>query len=244
MSRARASDGSHCSGNQALARRWLLPVALGMANMGCLMTSTPQFTAQEHTAPFFVESTASPDPRAVVKIDTAAFDSEFPAFVFSADVVSQDDPTGPFSQVFSYLYLDYGQTTIPGFPFLYPIQGNPLAPGGTLEQTTPRLASATYTVGAPLDLSFGCHTATLVVSHHFDQGLVPCPTCANDYSMLTWPLLRCDSNQSPGCDDLPVSGASACPVQISTMPSSCPAIQATEDAGAESCAALTESATP
>jgi hypothetical protein len=215
-----------------------------MANLGCLMTSTPQFKAQEHTAPFLKEATASPDLRAVVKIDTA-YITQFQPFDFSADVVSQDDPTGPFSQVFSYLYLDYGQTEIPGQPFLLPIPGNELSPGGTLDQTTPRRVTGTYRVGDPVDLSLGCHTATLVVSHHFDTGS-ECPSCPDDYSLLTWQVLRCNSGApgGHGCDDLPVTGTAACPAQIMTMPSSCPAIQAAQDGGTANCSALTDGGTP
>src|SRR5262249_32212570 len=54
----------------------------------------------------------------------------------------------------------------------------------------------------------GCHTATLIASHIFDD--TGCPSCLDDYSTLTWQILRCDSSKPGDCDTLPVTGGASC----------------------------------
>jgi hypothetical protein len=178
-----------------------------MSTTGCLMTSTPQFTPPQHTAPFLVEATASPDTRAVVVIDSASSQGANPMLTFSANVISQDDPTGTFSQVESELLLDCGISRFMGqAPFFgTPLGGSNLNPG-TIDQTTDRRVSANWFVGDP-DVAPGCHTVTLVASHQFPRPW-QCP-CPGDYSMITWQVLRCDSSAGT-CTSLPLG---ACPVE-------------------------------
>ena len=177
-----------------------------MSTAGCLITDPPQFTAQQHTAPFLVASSASPDVRSVVIIHSNSVDTT----TFSADVVSQDDPagsTGQFQQVQSRLYIDYGFTGGPGQPFRYAIQGTTIDPG-TLEQTTGRQVSASWFANDP-PVDPGCHTATLVASHMFDP--VPeCWACENDFSTITWQVLYCDPSVTGDCDSLPLNGTTGC----------------------------------
>jgi len=94
-------------------------------------------------------------------------------------------------------------------PYRGIIGGTTIA-GGTLDQTTGRRVEVVWPPDAPF-VDLGCHTATLVASHLFDS--VPeCPSCEDDFSMITWPVLRCDSSMGT-CDSLPLSGSMACPVQ-------------------------------
>jgi hypothetical protein len=206
--------------------------AIAMSTTGCLITDTPQFTPQTHTAPFLVAATAYPDLRTVVVVDTQKLMPE----MFAADVISQDDPpdsTGQFQEVHSRLYLDYGIPGGIGLPFpYYPITGDSLLPG-TLAQTTGRRISATWQP-AEQDVPLGCHTATLMVSHLFDDQ-PGCPVCVNDFSMISWQVLRCDSSVLGNCDQLPVTGAAAC----QTPTTDCATVESESDAGA-SCPDLTD----
>jgi hypothetical protein len=207
----------------ALARASLALPLITMSS-ACLITDPTQFTAQQHTAPFLLEQTASPNPWLVKKIDDVDL-VENPTVTFSAEVVSQDDST--FSQILTNLYIDYGYTGAPGVPYRYYLGGTPL-PAATL-QTTGRVVSAQW---FPLDymVSPGCHTATLVVSHIFDSN--ECPACTDDYSMITWQLLRCNSGMTPSdCDELPTSGPSSC----LAFTSSCAQVLADAGPDASSC---------
>jgi hypothetical protein len=179
---------------------------LALSATGCLITDTPQFQAAQHTAPFLVASTALPDLRQVLMLDVTQQMSQ----IFQADVISQDDPAGSggdFTMVGANLYIDYGSfNQAPGRPFRYIIQGNTLAAGGTLDETTGRSVSATWF--SSYVVSPGCHTATLVVSHVFDAA-TGCPACADDYSALTWFVVACDTAT---CAELPVGATmGACP---------------------------------
>jgi len=206
----------------ALARASLGVAVVTLSTSGCLITDPPQFTAQQHTAPFLVPSSAEPDARSVIIIDSASIGTE----TFSAEVISQDDPagsTGQFQNVQSRLYIDYGFLAGPGQPFRYVLPGTTIG-SGTLSQTTGRRVSASWFAGTnPVDP--GCHTVTLVASHLFDD--VPeCPACDDDFSTITWQVLRCDSSMGT-CASLPVTGAMGCP----PLAYSCELVHAESDAG-------------
>ena len=209
-----------------MARLWLGLGALALSTTGCLITDTPQFTPQTHTAPFLVAASAYPDPHTVVIVDVVEGQNP-PPVIFAADVVSQDDPlgsTGQFQFVYSRLYLDYGVQGTGGLPFPdYPISGEHVAPG-TLAQTQGRRVQAQWLPGER-DVSLGCHTATLMVSHLFDDQ-PGCPVCPNDSSMISWQVLRCNSSL-PGndCNALPILGPGMC----QPITTGCPSVEA--DAG-------------
>jgi hypothetical protein len=177
--------------------------------------------------------TASPDPKQIFKVDDANLPAEI---TFSAQVVSQDDssPTSSFYDVKTKLYIDYGYPDNPGGPFFYDLDGTAIAPG-TL-QTTKRLAAAQW---SPIfnQVPYGCHTATLVASHVFDDQRLAgtqCPLCADDYTMITWQVLRCNSSMtgtSFDCTKLPITGPTSC----AGLTSSCAQVLAEPDAGAPAC---------
>jgi hypothetical protein len=195
-----------------VARRWLPLAALAMANAGCLITSTPQFTAEQHTPPFLVEATAIPNPAEIHTIDMASLPTEQQ---FSAHVVSQDDPSGSFSEVVSALFINLGANDPGTRPYLgLPIPGSHLAQPGTLDDTS-RIVSADwqFSVVTP---PMGCNTATLVATHNFDFG-TGCP-CAGDYSQITWMFLVCDSSMPGSCDDLAID---SCPQKANMLTNSC-----------------------
>jgi hypothetical protein len=206
MSGGRASLRRAPRSFTAVARASLLAAAA--MSTGCLITETPQFTARPHTRPMLVEATASPDPGQILLIDGTV-----PMQEFYADVISQDDPaniSSPFEKVFSYLYLDYG---IDGSsrPFRDVVQGSSLE-SGSLEQTKRKVSVDWY----PDDsrLNDGCHTATLIVSHKFDDlptrppNTPPCPLCDDDFSTITWKMLVCSNGGD--CNDFPLTGPSSC----------------------------------
>jgi hypothetical protein len=180
-------------------------------NAACVLTSTPQFTSEEHTAPFLLDETANPKASQVLQIDLAApMDPE----TFSADVVSQDDPTGSFSSVSSYLYIDLN-SGLPGEPpYSSVIPGSVLSEPGSLTDPTPRPLLANWHVETEDVPSLGCHTATLAAAHNFDHSTA-CP-CPGDSTQITWQLLVCDSTKSPtSCEDLMLAG---CPSDTATNP--------------------------
>jgi hypothetical protein len=209
-----------------------------MSTAGCLITDPPQFTAQNHTGPFLVPSSADPDPRAVVVIDDVGLG--LGAETFSADVISQDDPadsSGQFQKVNSRLYIDYGFTAGPGQPFRFVIGGSSVDPG-TLDQTSGRRVTSTWFASSnPVDS--GCHTVTLVASHIFDA--VPeCPVCDDDYSTITWQVLRCDSSIPHDCEQLPITGTTGC---AALGNNTCEQVHAQSDAGS-SCPELVDGGAP
>jgi hypothetical protein len=189
------------------------------------VTNPPQFIPQKHTAPFLVAATAAPNVGTVKVVDTQ--DPQALAHVtFAADVISQDDPpdsTGQFQEVHSRLFIDYGVEIAVGMPFHYAIPGTRLA-AGTLDQTTGRRVSATWSPMADAVLP-GCHTATLMASHLFDEQSM-CPVCADDFSMISWQILFCDSSQGT-CNALPIMG----PGQCQAITTSCAAVESKSDAG-------------
>jgi hypothetical protein len=191
-----------------LARASLALPLIVMSSSACLITDPPQFTAPPITAPILLESTAEPSANQILMVDDVNLPEEE---TFKAQVVSQDDTStmgGPFSQVYANLYIDYGFTGNPGGPYRYFFEGNIIG-AGTIN-TAGRIVGAAW---PPLvsTVSYGCHTATLVASHGFDS--IGCPSCADDYSTITWQMLRCNSG-APGtsidCSEFPSTGPTSC----------------------------------
>jgi hypothetical protein len=189
-----------------------------MTSTACLVTSTPDFTPPKRTRPFLVTATADPDPRNVQILDAPPGTLGLP-FAFSADVVSDDQG----QRVFVALYIDYGRPNSAGQPFADMIPSFPPLEPGTMADVKARRIIAKGKLAHPL--GFGCHTATLIVTHQIDT-VSGCPACLNDSSQISWPLYRCDSSD-------------ACKPDFSeceTWPPGCPAI-ADPSAGVE-CGAL------
>ncbi len=232
MSEVRASGGPARARTRALARTSLVLGVTAMSTAACVITSAPQFNAQQHTRPFLDPTTALPDPREVVIVDEVnlMLHPNTP-ITFSADVISQDDAagsTGAFQMVDSFLYIDYGIVSDTGQPFAWAIEGSEINPG-TIDQTN-RSVSAPWFPDHEM-VGYGCHTATLVASHLFDRGSGPasaCPVCGDDYTFITWLVNRCDSTTTGvnDCDAL----STECPAVVS----SCAMVQPT-DPSATSC---------
>jgi hypothetical protein len=223
----------------AVACASLLGLAASMSTTACLITDTPSFEPPKHTKPFLDPITADPSVRDVVVIDSVDLATTSMSKTFSADVHSQDDPAdsnGFFRQVQVRLHIDYGNPVAEGFASRFPISSPPLDPGGTLDQTGRRASVAWYPSVYPVGR--GCHTATLMVSHHF-QDVSGCPTCNDDYTAITWQILRCDSSIDPDdCKTLPlVVGEGGCPPPTTSCEKlndggACPA-STTADGGAQ-----------
>jgi hypothetical protein len=224
-------------GTTRLARGWLRVGVVLLVNAGCLMTATPEFKAQQQTAPFLVDSTAIPDLGQVQIVMGHPAGHQIP---FSADVVSQDDPAG--AGVSSAVLIDYGVANWP-YPARDKSAGTQVPPG-TLDQTQPRELSATWTLQG--GESLGCHTVSLVASHHLELQS-DCPCFENDYSMLTWYVLLCDPGTPGSCDALPTSGDTACPLQNSPADggTNCAEYVGAPDGGAAAyCAQFADGGTP
>ena len=171
-----------------LAQSSLCLLALTMASTGCLVTTTPDFTPPKRTRPFLIAATADPDTRLVQILDAPPGTPGIP-FSFSADVVSEDQQ----QEVLVALYLDYGRPNANDEPFADVLFQFKKVPAGTMADTKARPATAKGKLTTPL--AFGCHTATLMVTHEIDT-VARCPTCLNDSSQITWPLYRCNSLES------------------------------------------------
>jgi hypothetical protein len=187
----------------ALSGVWLAaPLALSAA--GCLITSTPDFPAPTHTRPFLLADTADPPPDHVVILQGK---TPMP-MQFKVDVVSQDNPagTGSFENVFAFLYIDYGVIP-PGsdLPYFDAIQSDNSLDSASLDTKSPRQLTVTWRPTPPDAVSAGCHTATLVASHHFDPAGSHCWSCDDDFTSITWQVLQCDGSPSD-CDTLPLPG--------------------------------------
>jgi hypothetical protein len=219
LSRVTALGGAFGGPARALARTSLVLGVLAMSTTGCLITSTPQFTPDQHTRPFLDVDSAVPNTREVVKVDTVdLLLHPHTPMTFSANFISQDDAAGgpsPFQKVASRLYIDYGTTAADQQqPFVWVAFGTDVNPG-TLDQTNRRVQADWY---PETDIvSPGCHTVTLIASHLFDTP-TQCPVCGDDFSTVTWLVNRCDTSTG-SCDDLPVP----CP----TITTSC--VQAQRD---------------
>jgi len=162
-----------------------------MASTSCLVTSTPDFTPPKRTRPFLVPSSADPDPRGVLLIDTLEHPGNQTSIDFSADVVSEDQG----DMVEGVLYIDYGR--VEGTkPYVEEIQISDVPPG-TLSDTTPRKVSGTWNVKNSV-LGTKCHSVTLLVSHDLDR-VTSCPVCRNDSSQITWQVYSCGLAPAASC---------------------------------------------
>lgn len=179
-----------------MARASLGLFAVVMSTSACLVTSMPQHEEPTQTPPQLIFATADPDPRRVVVVDSADLKIKN-TLHFAADVMSQDDPG---STVEFRLYLDYG---VPGpDPFRVVIdRAAPLDPGVITD--TGRRGVEPWTPDSTPQILPGCHTATLMASHEFDRATA-CPKDPDDYSLITWQILRCDSSKpdEAPCDQM------------------------------------------
>jgi hypothetical protein len=188
----------------------------------CLVTSTPDFTPPTQTRPFIIPSSADPDPRAVKVLDDVDPDA-MGTIDFKAQIVSDDQ----LEQVAFQVYIDYGVANpVTSQPFLVQDSNVRPLPASTMQETKPRIADAKV---PPQIIAFGCHTVTLMASHHFDA-LTGCPSCANDSSFVTWPVYHCNSSSGPPCD--PVDFAK-CTVHTGLV--SCPAEPAADPGAVSTC---------
>jgi hypothetical protein len=175
----------------SLARSSLCLVALMMAFSSCLVTSTPDFTPPQRTRPFLVPSSADPDTRGVILIDTLEHPGSQTSIEFSADVVSEDQG----AMVQGVLYIDYGKAS-GDKPFAEAIQIRDLPPS-TLTDPAKRNMRVTWNVKNSV-LGPGCHSVTLLVSHNLDR-LTSCPVCRNDSSQITWQVYGCGLASAATC---------------------------------------------
>lgn len=189
-SRQPAGGGARRDVWATLAQSSLCLLVLTMASTGCLVTSTPEITPPERTRPFLITTTADPDPRGVLLINT--LEQAVKIFEFSADVVSEDQG----DKVKGALYIDYGQT-VGDHPYADVITQIRELPPSTMADTTKRNIRGKLNLETSV-LEPGCHTVTLIVSHEFDAE-TSCPVCRNDSSQLTWPVVNCDSKTASEC---------------------------------------------
>lgn len=187
---------------------------------GCLITDPPQFKLPAHTRPLLDATTANRDPSDVVVIDET---NAHTPVTFSVDVISQEDVSenSEFHKLQARFFIDYGAPAdLKPYLYLGPTQITS-SPDGKRRVTAQWFPDA-QPVGS------GCHRATLFVMHAVDS-FTQCPLCADDYSTLTWKILRCDRSKGE-CDNLVLNGLGECPELTNT----CPTLRARlADAGIE-----------
>lgn len=176
--RGRARCGAH------LARVSLGMTAFAVCCASCLVTSVPDFQDPVQTPPELVGASALPDNRQILVAEPGSRQT------FSALVRSSED-AGDSIKV--RLYINYGVDRGDDPPWSSLQTARELPPATGDEE---RLASATWNL--PELLPLGCYTATLIVSHAFDE-VSQCPEELKDSSQLTWLVHVC----APGaCDSL------------------------------------------
>lgn len=195
----------------AVARVSLASVALVMST-GCLITDPPQFTPPVHKQPFLDASSAVPTQKEVFIVDDVLIENgQQSEITFSALLTTQDDPpeTGSsrFRRTLVSLYIDLGLNTDDVQPYAWQFYGTGPEEGTTYADP-PLQVGVTWRPGSK-KVDRGCHTATLVASHDFDQEVTRCPVCATDVSMITWQILRCNSSVGD-CASLEMTGPTSC----------------------------------
>jgi hypothetical protein len=184
-------------------------LALGIAAMssGCLITDPPQFKLPTHTKPLLDATSANRDPAEVIVVD--GNDVHTP-ITFSVEVTSQEDPAGTsdFDTLNARFFIDYG-TPDDFKAFLHSVPTKIVTTPDGKRQVIAQWFPASQPVGS------GCHRATMFVMHAVDP-FTQCPTCADDYSTLTWKILRCDQTTMDDCASLPLTGDGACPELTNT----------------------------
>lgn len=198
---------------QALARPSLC-LLLAIMPSACLVTSVPEFDEPAQTPPFLVAAAADPDIREFVFVLDGEQRIDFRAAVLSED---RGEP------VQIALYIDYGQENAAGNPFKRSIAEFPEILPGTLSQGA-RPVHAEWFLDSD-DVSHGCHTITMMVTHEFD--FRNCPRSLADSSHLVWNILRCASKESCAIDP-----AKECPNSAGPSLIACPSQTPGPDAGA------------
>lgn len=170
---------------RAAARLAWTSLVVGLLTMpaaSCLVTSAPQFEPPAQTAPFLVKSTADPDPRAIL-----VWDSTTQTQTFSAQVVSEDAG----EDVHVVLLVDYGKyDELSKRPYQNSVVQNQVVPASTHDDPTRRIAKATLYFNTT-NITPGCHTVTMMVSHAFAPQL-GCPEKLSDSDQITWTAVMCD----------------------------------------------------
>jgi hypothetical protein len=193
----------------AMARPWLLLFPVIMGNLGCLVTSTPEFEPASQTAPFLIASSADPDNRRMLEVA-----SDVEPLKFSADVLSED--AGERVQV--ALLVDYGvPNPLTGHVFQDSESFNQPLPPGTLADG-PRRISASLVPALRMPTP-GCHTITMMVTHEFDQ-VSGCPATKADSDQLVWFVYKCaDEGCPPTVEACPIADPGvSCPDQAGGTP--------------------------
>lgn len=198
---------------QALARPSLC-FLLAIMPSACLVTSVPEYDEPAQTPPFLVAAKAAPDIREFVFV----LDGE-QRIDFSAAVLSEDRG----EPVHVALYIDYGQENAAGNPFKRSLAAFPTIPPGTLSEGARDFNVSWYLDSD--DVSHGCHSITMMVTHEFD--FRNCPMRLADSSHLVWNILRCPSKESCAIDP-----AKECPNSAGPSLIACPSESPGPDAGA------------
>lgn len=160
----------------ALALR-LLFGSLAMLAHGCLITSTSDFAAQPKSPPFLNGFSALPAIDQFVVVPTTQ--TEPVSFVAQVRAEDEGEPLE------AKLVVD-AATARPGL-----VDFLTLAPGTFNEARSISLSwLPTASIGGQ-SLAPGCHTMTMIVTHHYQVDSI-LPADANDADQLTWWLLLGD----------------------------------------------------
>jgi hypothetical protein len=195
-------------GNSPLAWASLvLAVAMTLFGSGCMVTDSPDFTPppSQPSKPFLTAT--SPPSWAVLRVHGVGSPTTYqlPPFVF--EVVSEDLNT---EGLYAALVLDYpgpdaeisleGENHFPNYLF----SSNAPFPPGHLDPTSIAGRPETAIPNGPLpsDTKPGCHSVTLLVTHHFVPGPHVKPITPGDLGILTWWLDVEDLQGGPSTTDV------------------------------------------
>jgi hypothetical protein len=185
----------------------VLVVAMFVGVPTCLVTSTTEFPEPRATPPFLHLTGALATPTGGIGVPVTkvvVLDPKKPDLpvAFSADVQSEDRGRSLLARV----YIDYGSTSAGA---RNPFGGGDQLPPGTFDQVRRIAAYASTSFIADSMAKPGCHTATLVVTHKWDN-LNDVPERQDDTAIAVWfvlvgdgttPMATCPGVPAPSAGD-------------------------------------------
>lgn len=169
------------------------PVFLGLAALtcsACLIASVADFPAQQPTAPFLDGTRATPPVASLVTLEDDAPQT------FATEVHSEDDGV-PLELL---LIADW-KTDAELVLATAELAPASFDPARTVSLSFDPLA---FTPSGP-KLAVGCHTVTLIASHHFDRFAGTTPASADDSDVIVWYVALVDPKQPGAPASCPVA---------------------------------------
>jgi hypothetical protein len=201
-----------------------LGLIAALGGLSCLVTTSPDFTKPNRTPPFLTDIT--PPTWQVRRLESlAGSPGTYPNYPIGANVESEDLQSAPLQGI---LFVDFEGFLTP-YKIL-PTLTQPIKPGHLPDSPNdPKRETIRATATFPPNITPGCHSITLAVSHEFKQDLgtqIIAPVEDGDVATVTWWYDLVDSTAPP-------TTLSACVVRpVATGDAGPDADAQTQDAGA------------